>query len=120
MPIPSAHWHDHLSKVDNRLGDPLQPALARRQGASGTTDRRGLGRERRVIHSGNPFVRSNPEQQPGATAEITAGPIACLRCTGASPLNKLAGPLRRALIYGVISYSGLVLINNAELNLPNM
>lgn len=38
----------------------------------------------------------------------------------ASLLNKLAGPLRRALIYGVISYSGLVLINNAELNLPNM
>ncbi|EDY37984.1 conserved hypothetical protein [Cyanobium sp. PCC 7001] len=24
------------------------------------------------------------------------------------------------MIYGVISYSGLVLINNAELNLPNM
>lgn len=24
------------------------------------------------------------------------------------------------MIYGVISYSGLVLINNSELNLPNM
>ncbi|WP_254979095.1 hypothetical protein [Cyanobium sp. ATX 6A2] len=35
-------------------------------------------------------------------------------------MKKLAGPLRRALIYGVISYSGLVLINNSELNLPNM
>jgi hypothetical protein len=35
-------------------------------------------------------------------------------------LNKITGPLRRALIYGAISYSGLVLINNAELDLPNM
>ncbi len=35
-------------------------------------------------------------------------------------MKKIAGPLRRALIYGVISYGGLVLINNSELNLPNM
>jgi hypothetical protein len=35
-------------------------------------------------------------------------------------LKKLVGPLRRALIYGLISYAGLVLINNAELNPPNM
>jgi len=35
-------------------------------------------------------------------------------------LKKLVGPLRRALIYGLISYSGLVLINNSELALPNM
>jgi hypothetical protein len=35
-------------------------------------------------------------------------------------VNKIAAPLRRALIYGLISYGGLVLINNAELNLPNM
>lgn len=35
-------------------------------------------------------------------------------------MNKIAAPLRRALIYGLISYGGLVLINNAELNLPNM
>ncbi|MEN9861091.1 MAG: hypothetical protein RLZZ515_1573 [Cyanobacteriota bacterium] len=35
-------------------------------------------------------------------------------------LNKITGPLRRALIYGAISYGGLVLINNAELDLPNM
>lgn len=37
-----------------------------------------------------------------------------------SDLNKIAGPLRRALIYGLISYGGLVLINNSELELPNM
>ncbi|MEO1004129.1 MAG: hypothetical protein AAFX65_13595 [Cyanobacteria bacterium J06638_7] len=35
-------------------------------------------------------------------------------------MKKLAGPLRRALIYGLVSYSGLVLINNSELNLANM
>jgi hypothetical protein len=33
------------------------------------------------------------------------------------PLN---GYLRRALIYGLISYGELVLINNSELDLPNM
>ena len=35
-------------------------------------------------------------------------------------MKNLVGPLRRALIYGLISYAGLVLINNSELNLPNM
>jgi hypothetical protein len=35
-------------------------------------------------------------------------------------LKKLVGPLRRALIYGLMSYGGLVLINNSELNLANM
>jgi hypothetical protein len=40
--------------------------------------------------------------------------------TVASPLKKLVGPLRRALIYGLISYGGLVLINNSELALANM
>jgi hypothetical protein len=35
-------------------------------------------------------------------------------------LQKLVGPLRRASIYGLISYGGLVLINNSELALPNM
>ncbi|MBM5822971.1 MAG: hypothetical protein FJ082_11130 [Cyanobacteria bacterium K_Offshore_surface_m2_011] len=35
-------------------------------------------------------------------------------------MKQLVGPLRRASIYGVISYLGLVLINNSELNLPNM
>lgn len=35
-------------------------------------------------------------------------------------LKKIAGPLRRGLIYALISYAGLVLINNSELNLPNM
>ncbi len=35
-------------------------------------------------------------------------------------LNKITGPLRRALIYGAVSYGGLVLINNSDLDLPNM
>ncbi|MBC1262496.1 hypothetical protein FQK07_14815 [Synechococcus sp. BSF8S] len=35
-------------------------------------------------------------------------------------MKKIIGPLRRATIYGLISYAGLVLINNSELNLPNM
>jgi hypothetical protein len=35
-------------------------------------------------------------------------------------LKKLVGPLRRALIYGLFSYGGLVLINNSGLDLPNM
>jgi hypothetical protein len=35
-------------------------------------------------------------------------------------LKKIASPLRRALIYAAFSYGGLVLINNSELNLPNM
>jgi hypothetical protein len=35
-------------------------------------------------------------------------------------LKQIVGPLRRALIYGFISYLGLVLINNSELNLANM
>ncbi|MCT0218041.1 hypothetical protein KQ304_03350 [Synechococcus sp. CS-1329] len=39
---------------------------------------------------------------------------------GTAHLNKMVGPLRRASIYGVVSYAGLVLINNSELNLPNM
>jgi hypothetical protein len=35
-------------------------------------------------------------------------------------VKQIAGPLRRAVIYGLISYLGLVLINNSELNLPNL
>ena len=35
-------------------------------------------------------------------------------------MKQIVAPLRRALIYGAISYGGLVLINNAELDLPNM
>ncbi|MCP9785259.1 hypothetical protein [Cyanobium sp. N5-Cardenillas] len=35
-------------------------------------------------------------------------------------MKQIVGPLRRASIYAVISYLGLVLINNSELNLPNM
>jgi hypothetical protein len=35
-------------------------------------------------------------------------------------LKNIVGPLRRALIYGLVSYAGLVLINNSELELPNM
>ena len=46
--------------------------------------------------------------------------LSWIRVTDDFPLNKLVGPLRRALIYGLISYAGLVLINNSELDLPNM
>ncbi len=35
-------------------------------------------------------------------------------------MKTIVGPLRRALIYGLISYGGLVLINNSGLELPNM
>ena len=35
-------------------------------------------------------------------------------------MNKITGPQCRVLIYGAVSYGGLVLINNAELDLPNM
>nr|WP_254955133.1 MULTISPECIES: hypothetical protein [unclassified Cyanobium] len=35
-------------------------------------------------------------------------------------MKNIARPLRRALIYGLLSYAGLVLINNSELELPNM
>jgi len=35
-------------------------------------------------------------------------------------LKKITAPLRRALIYGVVSYVGLTMINNSELDLPNM
>ena len=35
-------------------------------------------------------------------------------------MKKITAPLRRAIIYGAVSYGGLVLINNSELNLPNM
>ncbi len=35
-------------------------------------------------------------------------------------MNKITGPLRGALIYSAVSYGGLVLINNAELDLPKM
>ena len=35
-------------------------------------------------------------------------------------LKQITAPLRRALIYGAVSYGGLTLINNSELDLPNM
>ena len=35
-------------------------------------------------------------------------------------MKNIIGPLRRASIYGLISYAGLVLINNSELDLQNM
>ena len=38
----------------------------------------------------------------------------------ASGASKAIGALRRAGIYGVLSYSGLVLINNSGLELSNM
>ena len=35
-------------------------------------------------------------------------------------MKPIVFPVQRAIIYGLISYLGLVLINNSELNLPNM
>jgi hypothetical protein len=35
-------------------------------------------------------------------------------------MNKAIGPIRRASIYGLVSYLGLVLINNSNLELPSM
>ena len=35
-------------------------------------------------------------------------------------MKKIIRPIRRALVYGLISYFGLTLINNSELVLPNM
>ena len=35
-------------------------------------------------------------------------------------LKRITAPLRRALIYGAVSYGGLTMINNSELDLPNM
>jgi hypothetical protein len=46
--------------------------------------------------------------------------LSWIRVTDDFHLKKLVGPLRRALIYGLISYAGLVLINSSELDLPNM
>ena len=65
------------------------------------------------------------EDPPGARGwhrgrgQAVAG-ITCDRSLHSFRLNKITGPLRRALIYGAVSYVGLVLINNAELDLPNM
>jgi hypothetical protein len=57
--------------------------------------------------------------RPAVAVNVTTADIIEIG-TVASPLKKLVGPLRRALIYGLISYGGLVLINNSELALPNM
>ena len=35
-------------------------------------------------------------------------------------MGKTSGALRRAGIYGIVSYTGLTLINNSGLDLPNM
>jgi hypothetical protein len=35
-------------------------------------------------------------------------------------MKKVIGPIRRASIYGSVSYFGLVLINNSNLNLPSL
>jgi hypothetical protein len=57
-----------------------------------------------------PLIKRSAFQLQIVWREVIAG----------SHLKKLVGPLRRALIYGLISYGGLVLINNSELDLPNM
>ena len=35
-------------------------------------------------------------------------------------MKKIIGPIRRASIYGSVSYLGLVLINNSNLDLPSL
>ena len=35
-------------------------------------------------------------------------------------MNKVIRPLRRAAVYGSISYLGLILINNSGLDLPSL
>ena len=35
-------------------------------------------------------------------------------------MNKAIAPIRRASIYGSVSYLGLILINNSNLELPSM
>ena len=35
-------------------------------------------------------------------------------------MKKVKGPIRRASIYGSVSYFGLVLINNSNLDLPSL
>ena len=37
-----------------------------------------------------------------------------------SAVKKIIGPIRRASIYGSVSYLGLVLINNSNLDLPSL
>ena len=57
--------------------------------------------------------------RPAEAVNVTTADI-IKRAPVASHLKKLVGPLRRASIYGLFSYGGLVLINNSELDLPNM
>lgn len=45
-----------------------------------------------------------------------SGKITFFKCS----MKKIIGPIRRASIYGSVSYFGLVLINNSNLNLPSL
>jgi hypothetical protein len=62
------------------------------------------------VRADPPLIKRSAFQLEIVWREVIAG----------SHLKKLVGPLRRALVYGLISYGGLVLINNSELDLPNM
>ena len=41
-------------------------------------------------------------------------------CIFSVAMKKVIGPIRRASIYGSVSYFGLVLINNSNLNVPSL
>ena len=70
-------------------------------------------------HRASDFVACRPWVVTTSWNKPPAG-LACGKQPRPFRLNKITGPLRRALIYGAVSYGGLVLINNSELNLPNM
>ena len=70
-------------------------------------------------HRASDFVACRPWVVTTSWNKPLAG-LACGKQPRPFRLNKITGPLRRALIYGAVSYGGLVLINNSELNLPNM
>ena len=48
---------------------------------------------------------------------IDRSPVICIFSV---VMKKVVGPIRRASIYGSVSYFGLVLINNSNLNLPSL
>ena len=70
-------------------------------------------------HRASDFVACRPWGITTQWNKPLAG-LTCCRKPRPFRLSKITGPLRRALIYGAVSYGGLVLINNSELDLPNM
>ncbi len=69
--------------------------------------------------AGKKEIRLGPVAGSDAVEEAASG-LSLWQKPGPFRLNKITGPLRRALIYGAVSYGGLVLINNSELDLPNI